>query len=484
MHKNNTTSVHTPMMQQYLRIKAEHPDTLLFYRMGDFYELFYDDARKAAKLMDITLTARGQSAGNPIPMAGVPYHAAENYLAKLVKLGESVAICEQIGDPAASKGPVKREVVRILTPGTVTDAALLNERDDNLLVAVHSNKQNYHGIAALDITSGRFQVLQVADDNALLSELARLQPAELLVNDDNSYPQLTQIAGLRRRPPWEFEYDTAFRLLTQQFQTKDLSGFGCDELPLAIVAAGCLLQYAKETQKTNLPHIQALQVDYREDSVMLDAISQRNLELISNLQGSQDNTLVSIFDKTATSMGARLLRRWLVRPLRDHERLGKRHQVIEAILKQQNWSTLHDLLRNIGDMERILARIALGSARPRDLLQLRNSLSILPEIQDELSKSNNNIINRLQQNINLFPEQLELLNRVIIDNPPVVIRDGGVIATGYDPELDELRNLSEHAGQYLVDLEAREKERTSISTLKVGFNRIHGYYIEISKAQS
>ncbi len=474
---------HTPMMQQYLRIKAEHPNILLLYRMGDFYELFYDDAHKAAKLMDITLTARGQSAGKPIPMAGVPYHAVENYLAKLVKAGESVAICEQVGDPATSKGPVHREVTRIITPGTISDEALLDNRRDNLLVAINQHEQTF-GIAALDITSGRFQVSEVPDIAALNIELARLKPAETLVHEDLDLSLWPDLPGVRKRPPWEFEPETAVRLLTQQFNTRDLSGFGCDNLTVAITAAGCLLQYVKDTQRTALPHINSLQVEHHDDKVIIDAISLRNLEIITNLRGGQDNTLVEIYDQTATPMGSRLLCRWLTSPLKNHKLLSERHEVIDNIVQQQNYSDLHDLLRQIGDIERIIARIALRSARPRDLMQLRNAFAILPEIQQQLSIFNSNKIKTLAKQINVFPELLKLLQQAIIDNPPVVIRDGGVIANGYDDELDELRQLSENAGEFLVALETREKQRTGIATLKVGYNRVHGYYIEISRAQS
>ncbi len=473
---------HTPMMQQYLRIKAEHPDILLFYRMGDFYELFYDDAHKAAKLLDITLTARGKSAGKPIPMAGVPHHAVENYLVKLVKQGQSGAICEQIGDPATSKGPVKREVTRIITPGTISDEALLDERRDNLLVAVHA-KNNCYGLAVLDITSGHFAILQVQGENALLGELEKLKPAELLISDDLSMPQL-DIPGIRRRPPWEFEYETAERLLTQQFQTQDLRGFGCTDLPIAISAAGCLLQYAKDTQRTALPHIYGLRVERRENYVVLDAISQRNLEILTNLQGNTENTLVSIYDHTATSMGSRLFKRCLVRPLCNHDLLRQRQQAIEEILQNQIHSNLYNLLRSIGDIERIITRIALKSARPRDLIQLRQAFATLPDIQKLLQEINSNKIKKLKDKINVFPELENLLKTAIIENPPVVLRDGGVIAKGYDAELDELCSISTNAGQFLLDLEKREKERTNIPTLKVGYNRIHGYYIEISRAQA
>lgn len=457
---------------------------LLFYRMGDFYELFYEDAHKAAKLLAITLTARGQSAGNPIPMAGIPYHAAESYLAKLVKAGESVAICEQIGDPATSKGPVERKVVRIITPGTITDEALLEEKRDNLLVAIH-NTHDIFGIASLDITSGRLNILQVTSQEALLSELERLKPAELLINEDSPYYKLlNNFPGVRRRPPWEFEFSQAERLLIEQFKTRDLSGFGCLDLPIAIAAAGCLLQYVKDTQRTAIPHIRGLNIERREDSVILDTITQRNLELVSNLQGGKDNTLAEIFDQTATPMGSRLWRRWLKRPLRNQEILRERQAAIEDLLSPQFVNELYKLLRNIGDIERILARIALKSARPRDLVQLRFTLFLLPQLQILLTQNTSEKIKELRNKLGEFPELLNLLNRAIIENPPVIIRDGGVIAPGYKPELDELRNLSENADQFLIDLEIQEKERTGIATLKVGYNRIHGYYIETSRIQA
>jgi len=478
----NTFSSHTPMMQQYLRIKSEYPDTLVFYRMGDFYELFYEDACKAAKLLNITLTSRGQSNGNPIPMAGVPHHAIDGYLAKLVKIGESAAICEQIGDPNTSKGPIKREITRIITAGTVSDEALLDERRDNIITAIHS-KDKIFGIALLDVASGRFQVLQVTGEPSLLSELEHIQPAELLISEDLPL-NLKNLRGVKKRPPWEFEYDTAYRLLTQQFKVYDLSGYGCDNLPIAIAAAGCLLQYVKNTQRTALPHISGIQVENRDNFVILDAISQRNLEIITNLSGGTDNTLVSIYDRTATSMGSRLFKRWLLRPLRDHQQLKLRQEAINTILKNYAYQNLTILLREVGDIERILARVALKSARPRDLIGLRNALRILPEIQKQLNNLHSAKIDHLKQQIYVFPEIEELLTKAIVENPPVIIRDGGVIAAGYDPNLDELRSISEHTGQFLIDLENREKQRTKISTLKVGYNRIHGFYIEISRAQA
>ena len=475
---------HTPMMQQFLRIKAAHPNELVFYRMGDFYELFYDDAKKASQLMDITLTARGKSGGNPIPMAGIPYHSAEGYLAKLVKLGESVAICEQIGDPATSKGPVERKVVRVVTPGTISDEALLDARRDNLLAAVAHHKDQF-GIATLDIGSGRFLVLEVTGAEGLQSELQRLNPAELLVDDDFPYPEIIQHRrGVRHRQPWEFEQDTARRQLTDQFGTKNLMGFGCDHLPLALAAAGCLLQYAHETQRTALPHIRTISYENRDDSVILDAATRRNLELDTNLSGGTENTLLSVLDNTSTAMGGRLLCRWLNRPLRHLSILQGRQQAIAELRQDYRYEVIVDQLKNIGDMERILGRLALRSARPRDLTRLRQSLETLPAIQSALSASESDRLQQLLTEASEFPETVDLLTRAVIDNPPVVIRDGGVIAEGYDRELDELRNISTNAGQYLIDLETREKQRTGIATLKVGYNRVHGYYIEISRAQS
>lgn len=480
----DTLTKHTPAMQQYLRIKAEYPDKLVFYRMGDFYELFFSDAQKAARLLDITLTKRGQSAGEPIPMAGVPYHSAEGYLAKLIKLGESVAICEQIGDPATSKGPVDRKVTRVITPGTATDEALLEERCDNLLVALHAEQTTF-GLAILDITSGRLSVVQVEHLEALLSELTRLNPVEILINEDFKQPAwLQNRSGVRRRPPWEFDLTTAQRLLTQQLQTHDLAGFGCSELTVAISAAGCLLHYAKDMQRSALPHIRALHVERREDSVILDAATRRNLELTINLNGGREHTLFAVLDRTHTPMGSRLLQRWLNRPIRQQAILLSRQQAISSLMENRHYQALHSLLRGIGDLERIVARIALKSARPRDLAQLRNALALLPDIQAHLAPLSASLIDQLRAQINIFPALLDLLQRAIVENPPVVIREGGVIAQGYHAELDELLNLSENAGQFLVDLETRERERTKISTLKVGFNRVHGYYIEISRGQA
>ena len=469
------------MMQQYLRIKANYPDRLLFYRMGDFYELFYEDAHKAARLLDIALTRRGLSGGEPIPMAGVPVHAVDIYLARLVRLGESVVICEQIGDPATGKGPMAREVTRIVTPGTITEAALLEEHKDNLLIAVHGDHEPL-GIATMDLTNGRFTLMKLEGCEALAAELERLQPAELLISETSDLlPFLEDRPGLCRRPSWHFDPDTGRRLLCQQFKVRDLTGFGCEDMPLSIAAAGCLLQYAHDTQRSALPHLQAPHVERREDSIILDATSRRNLELEMSLLGAKEHTLVSLMDTAATPMGSRLLRRWLHRPLRDREALRLRHHGVGTILKSQCYESLHAVLRAIGDMERILARLALKSARPRDLAQLRTALGKLPQVQTLIRDLDSPLISSLAAQINEFPELHAFLVEAIVESPPLLLRDGGVIAEGFDPELDELRHISRDAGQLLVDLEARERQRTQIPTLKVGYNRVHGYYIEVSR---
>ncbi|WP_330114345.1 DNA mismatch repair protein MutS [Pseudomonas sp. JS3066] len=477
-------SEHTPMMQQYWKLKNQHPDQLMFYRMGDFYEIFYEDAKKAAKLLDITLTARGQSAGKSIPMAGIPFHSVEGYLAKLVKLGESVVICEQIGDPATSKGPVERQVVRIITPGTISDEALLDERRDNLLAAVLGDERLF-GLAALDITSGRFTVQEIKGWENLLAELERLNPAELLIPDD--WPQglpAEKRRGVRRRAPWDFDRDSAKKSLCQQFGVQDLKGFGCETLTLAIGSAGCLLGYAKETQRTALPHLRSLRHERIDDTVILDAASRRNLELDVNLAGGRDNTLQSVIDRCQTAMGSRLLSRWLNRPLRDRAVLVARQDAIDCLLDRYRFESLQPQLKEIGDVERILARIGLRNARPRDLARLRDALAALPQLQGAMTELEAPHLQELAGSIRTYPELADLLARAIIENPPAVIRDGGVIKTGYDAELDELQALSENAGQYLMDLEAREKARTGLPNLKVGYNRIHGYFIELPRVQA
>ena len=473
------------MMQQYLRIKAEHPDVLVFYRMGDFYELFYEDARKAAELMDITLTSRGQSAGEPIPMAGIPVHAAEQYLGRLVRLGESVAICEQIGDPAASKGPVERQVVRVLTPGTLTDESLLEERRDNLLVGLDRDAEGYYGIASLDLPAGRFVVQEFSGEEALLGELERLQPAELLISEDFTLPaMLTHSKALRRLPPWHFDTQAASRQLNEQFGTRDLSGFGCQDMPVAVGAAGALLQYVKDTQRAALPHLRGLRSELRQDSVIMDAATRRNLELDQAQSGQKQHSLVAVLDKCVTAMGSRMLRRWLHRPLRDRQPLAMRHQCIEALLQARLFEALREQLRGGSDLERILSRVALQSARPRDLTALRETLARLPDIQALLRSDSDPLLGELSSRIQEHPKVVKLLRRALPDIPAAIIRDGGVIAEGYDSELDELRTLSEKSDQILLDMESAERERSGIANLKIRYNRVHGYYIEVSRSQS
>ena len=484
MNLQDNFEQHTPMMQQYLKLKAENPDILLFYRMGDFYELFYDDAKKAAALLDISLTKRGQSAGNPIPMAGVPYHAVEGYLAKLVQLGEPVAICEQVGDPATSKGPVERKIVRIVTPGTVSDEALLPERQDNLIVAVYQEKEKF-GLATLDMTSGRFQLCEPHSKEALQAELQRINPVELLYCEDFVEMAIIEhYKGLRRRPIWEFELSTAISELNRQFGTKDLRAFGVEKSPLGLAAAGCLLQYAKETQRASLPHIQSISVIQNNDNIQLDAATRRNLELTQNLAGGTENTLASVLDKCVTPMGSRLLKRWIHQPIRQTDILLKRQKTIGEIIEQDLYHELQPYLQQVGDMERILARVALRSARPRDLTRLRTALEQIEPIKSLIHTKISSNLTALSAQIDDFSAQIDLLQKAIIETPPLLIRDGGVIAEGYNAELDEWRTLSAGATQYLENLEQRERESTGIDTLKIGFNAVHGYYIQISQGQA
>ncbi|MCH8501775.1 MAG: DNA mismatch repair protein MutS [Aliidiomarina sp.] len=470
---------HTPMMQQYLAIKAQHPDILLFYRMGDFYELFYDDAQRAADLLDISLTQRGQSNGKPIPMAGVPYHAVEGYLARLIKMGESVAICEQVGDPATSKGPVERKVVRIVTPGTVTDEALLEPDQENLLVALHCQDPQYWGIASLDVASGRFVIAELHSMDAVRSELERLNPAELLHAESLAIGDLApRHSKTRRRPEWEFSPDSAFDALCRQFKTHDLQGFGIASQHLGIAAAGCVLQYMKDTQRASLPHIRAIRQEQSDEAISLDRITRKNLELTQNLQGGKQHTLAAVLDRTQTAMGSRLLQRWLHRPLRNHARINDRLDKVEALIETNAWQPIAAKYKDIGDIERILSRVALGSARPRDLTRLRAALAALPEFNQLFLDYR--IDHRFQPFAD-FQQLHEELERALMDNPPVLIRDGGVIRDGYHDELDHYRQLSAGGTEQLQALEQRERERTGISSLKIGFNKVHGYYIEMSR---
>ncbi len=481
---SESLSHHTPMMQQYLRLKAENPDILLFYRMGDFYELFYDDAKRASELLDISLTKRGASAGEPIPMAGVPFHAVEGYLAKLVQMGESVAICEQIGDPATSKGPVERKVVRIVTPGTVTDEALLSERVDNLIAAIYHHNGRF-GYATMDITSGRFQLSEPQTEEEMAAELQRTSPRELLFPEDFSPVHLmASRQGNRRRPIWEFELDTAKQQLNQQFGTRDLVGFGVEQAKLGLCAAGCLIQYVKDTQRTALPHIRSLTWDRQDQSVILDAATRRNLELTHNLAGGTDNTLAEVLDHCATPMGSRMLKRWIHQPMRDNATLNQRLDAITELKETALYGELHPVLKQIGDIERILARLALRSARPRDLARLRHAMQQLPELHSVMSELKQPHLTDLRTHAEPMDELCDLLERAIKENPPVVIRDGGVIADGYSAELDEWRDLANGATEFLERLEAEERDRHGIDTLKVGYNNVHGFYIQVSRGQS
>lgn len=483
MDTQNTLE-HTPMIQQYLRIKADHPTHLLFYRMGDFYELFFEDAKKVAGLLDITLTARGQSAGIPIPMAGVPHHAAESYIAKLVRLGETIAICEQIGDPALSKGPVERQVVRILTPGTLTDESLLEEKQDNLVMTV-LNKEGRYGFAYLDLTSGRFHLSEVESKEGLLQDLERLKPAELLLRED--FPELDDLKPLSHCQIWPtdfFEKFNATQILTDHFTAKTLKSLGVAHLPLGLQAAGILLGYAKEMQRHALPHIRHLTVDTPTETLQMDANTRKHLELTCNLQGERTFTLLSVIDTTVTAMGSRMLARWIHRPILDRRVINARLNAISALLNEQYYHVLLDAIKPIGDMERILTRIALSSARPQDLSRLKRALSCLPVLKSVTQQFSDPKLTFLSKQIQTFPELQDMLERAIIETPPSHIRDGGIIAVGFDAELDEYRHLSENSEGFLVKLETEQRQRTGLSTLKVGYNRVHGYYIEISRLQA
>ncbi|AOE49936.1 DNA mismatch repair protein MutS [Kangiella sediminilitoris] len=472
---------HTPMMRQYWRLKQDHKDYLLFYRMGDFYELFYDDAKRAAELLDITLTKRGSSAGEPIPMAGVPFHAVDSYLARIVKLGESVAICEQVGDPATSKGPVERKVVRIVTPGTLYDENLLDALSENILASVYK-KNNHYGLACLDMASGRFWLSEFDNELALQAELHRVKPAELILADNQQNLSQLVKSSIQWQPDWEYDYEQNHDKLLQHFKVNSLSSFGCEDYRLAVSAAGVVLEYAKKTQLNALPHIRMLQRLSDADHLVLDPATRKNLELTENIQGQSHNTLFEVMNSTQTVMGGRLLKRWLHSPLSKKTSVEKRLQAVSALKQDLVYSDLQSHLNEIADIERIVTRLALGSANPRDLKRLEVGLTKSAEIKDYLKQHQVSL--PLTDSIEPLPPVQELLNRAIIEQPPMVIRDGGVIAEGYHSELDELRNLANDASDFMLQLEQREKERSGINTLKVGYNKVHGFYIEISRAQS
>ncbi len=474
-------SAHTPMMQQYLRIKAEHPDKLVFYRMGDFYEMFYGDAERAAPLLDITLTSRGASAGTPIPMAGVPYHAAEQYLAKLIQLGESIAICEQIGDPAASKGPVERKVLRIVTPGTVTDAGMLDAKRESLLVSLHVAGQRA-GVAWLDLAGGRLSAtdVQLADLTALLD---RIVPSELVYPDGQVIT--SRDVPMRALPPWQFDAEAAARRLCELFGTRDLSAFGAADAPLGVAAAGALIHYAQSTQSASLAHLQSLRIEQADDHLALDAATRRNLEITATLRGESSPTLLSLLDRCVTAGGSRLLRHWLGNPLRARESAAVRHAAIAELGNRADVAgRVSAELRHTVDIERIASRIALANARPRDLSGLRDTLQRLPAIAEAANSCTSSLLVRAQTDLSVAPRWLQLLQRAIQQEPAAVVRDGNVIATGHDAELDDLRALQDNCGAFLVELESRERTRTGIASLKVEYNRVHGFYIEVTNAHA
>ncbi|PJD90743.1 MAG: DNA mismatch repair protein MutS [Legionella sp.] len=471
---------HTPMMQQYLHIKEAYPDTLLLYRMGDFYELFFEDAKRGAQLLDLTLTHRGQSAGQPIPMAGVPYHAVDNYLSRLLKKGESVAICEQVGD-SNGKGPMERKVIRVLTPGTITDDALLEDRKDVILLAIHPHRERY-GLAWVDLAGGRFHLLQANDSAQLSAEIARLRPAEVLFCASKTSKLQIEFGVMTHRPAWDFDVDRAHVLLQEQFkQTQVLSDPAC---ALAIPAAGALLAYLQLTQCQTLPHLTAMTLERTTEFLLLDASTQRHLELFQSTMGQHRHSLLNTIDHTASAMGSRLLQRWLAKPLRNHEILTQRQQAIQTMMTYQIDTPLHDLARQICDLERIASRIALHSAKPRDLVLLRQTLGIIPSLQHMLQSCDTPLIQSLLQDIPALPHLYQLLKDALLEEPSILIRDGGVIAPGFDAELDELHHLSDDASDVLVKLEQSERTKSGLSTLKFGFNRVQGYYIELSKAQA
>lgn len=484
-NKKASADRHTPMMAQYLRIKADHPDTLLFYRMGDFYELFHDDAEKAARLLDITLTSRGSSNGVPIRMAGIPFHSADSYLGRLVKLGESVAICEQIGDPATSKGPVERKVVRIVTPGTLTDAALLPDKADTFLMAVHQQTTrrgiSKTGLAWLNLASGELRLME-CEVAQLGRELERIRPAELLYADGIELPALA--CARTRLPEWHFDQDAGTRRVREQLGVASLDPFGCAGLGAALGAAGALLNYAATTQGQSLRHVQDIKVERESEFVGLDSATRRNLELTETLRGGESPTLFSLLDTCATTMGSRALRHWLHHPLRDPAVPQARQQAI-GVLIDQGSDDLRSALRRLADVERITSRLALLNARPRDLSSLRDTLRALPDVQACIrGDQGSELLARTLAEMAIPQDCLDLLVRAVTEEPATVIRDGGVIARGYDAELDELRDISENCGQFLIDLETRERARTGIANLRVEYNRVHGFYIEVTNGQA
>ncbi len=481
MTLSDSSSAHTPMMRQYLRIKADYPDTLLFYRMGDFYELFYDDAEKAARLLDITLTARGKSDGAPIPMAGVPWHSVDPYLARLLKQQVSVAICEQIGDPATSKGPVERKVVRVITPGTLTEETLLADRVENITAALFENNGRT-GIATLEISSGRFKGHEVESREQLDSELMRFNAAEILVGENQA--NLFNTGNETVIPDWYFDAARAEHILCDIFSTRTLEPFDCHRYPLATRSAGALIHYVRDLHEQAIPHIRGIEFETPDRTIVIDTVTRNNLEIEKSQNGRNALSLVGLFDRCATPMGGRMLRRWFNGPVRDVDELRKRHDGVEWLLDNQHYTDLKPILKQVGDIERILARVAMKSARPRDLVRLKFALGILPELNELIRDTPSALIDSLKGQLRPRPEIWELLDNAVKDDCPAVIREGGVLRDDYDPELGQLRHLQRDSGDFLIDLEGREKQRTGIGSLRVRYNRVHGYYIEIPRSQS
>ncbi|NQY43368.1 MAG: DNA mismatch repair protein MutS [Legionellales bacterium] len=478
-------NTHTPMMQQYLQVKQQYPNMLLLYRMGDFYEMFFEDAVEGAKLLNITLTHRGKSAGNPIPMAGIPFHALDNYLAKLVKQGLSVAICEQIGSPN-TKGPMKREIARVITPGTVMDESLLDEKTDNLLMGIYQHKKD-HGfnIAVLDITTGSFYAKKYQDFSSLADGIAKLKPAEILITkelfDQYHFDNTLQYTF---KPYDEFKYHKSYKVLLNHFQITDLHAFGLEDHQSIIIPLGTVLSYAKSTQRNNLPHITNIRFKTKDSTLHMDANTIQNLELLKNIQGGEDNTLFKILDTSSTNMGSRELKRWLLNPLQDSTLINRRLAAVDKIYQTHNMEEFINILKSIGDIQRITSRIAVKSVRPQELLKICTSLENIPKLNHLLKNYDDEILKYLNKQLIPLPEVIERINQAISKDSPNLIRDGNVILEGYNKDLDQLRNLNKDNSAFLLDLENKEKKSTNINSLRVSYNKIQGYFIEIPKGQS
>ncbi len=468
------------MMQQYLRIKADYPDTLLFYRMGDFYEMFHDDAERGAELLGITLTSRGKSTANPIKMAGVPFHSVNQYIQKLIKLSIPVAICEQIGDPTTSKGPVERKVVRVITPGTLTDENLLDARTENILMAVKKFNKGW-SMAMLEVSSGRFSAREIPSSESIQSEIDRIQPAEILVGESTDQTENLSTNRLQEVPQWYFSYDRASELLKKQFGVVDLAVFECDQYPEATAVTGALLQYARDVYGAELPHIQSFRIEKPDEFVLLDSHSWRNLEIEATLSGDTKNSLLELFDRCSTTMGARQLRRWFRYPVRNRQEVERRHRIIAHLCEEGRSETSKVNLHKIGDIERIVSRVATRTARPTDLVRLKESLQSVPSLIELIAEGDCQEVIDLCNSMEALPDLTELLSRAIQDEPATMIRDGGVIQQGYDGQLDELIKLRDDSGHALSEMEIRERERTGIKNLRIHFNRVHGYYIEVPR---